>query len=166
MNRLSTPLALACYLVSLLGIAMPIFAQPAAPSSDVVFSGRVVDLQGNPRIGKGVTAQVFFLNGGQLTNAFDRADPRFANGAEFSYNPATARFFLPIQEGAIPSGDVSVRLQFVIDGQIISRVDFLSAKSSLTLDVVVPDPKPTPPCMVYGPPCMNWYPVPGSFQSW
>jgi hypothetical protein len=39
------------------------------------------DLQGNPRIGVGVTAQVFYLDGGQVINAFDNADRQLGFGA-------------------------------------------------------------------------------------
>ena len=114
-------------------------------SSPVVFSGQVVDLQGGARIGVPVTVQVLFQNNGRPINAFDPNNPDLLKGKP-AYDPATAQFFLPINTANIPATDGGVSLRFIISGQIISTVNFLSAFKALNLDVVVPDPQPDRQC--------------------
>jgi hypothetical protein len=92
---------------------------------------------------------VFFQNSNQQPiGAFDGNNQEIAARNQLAYNPATARFYLPIRVADIPSSDAAVMLRFVISGQIISEVRFLSALKSLELDVVVPDPVPIAPCYI------------------
>lgn len=113
-----------------------------ANAQSIAYSGTVVDLQGNARVGTDVAVSVFFLNDGRLINAFDSSNPDIVAGKKLRYDASTAQFFLPIRVADLPTGDVSIRLRFAIRGQIISEVDWLTGKKSLALDVVVPDPKP------------------------
>ncbi len=129
--------------ILLIGEGRPLVGQTVAP---VVFSGRVVDLQGKPRVGVNVISEVRFQNNGQPFNAFDARDPSIASRRKVPYDSSTAEFFLPIRVANTPSGDAGVSLRFIIDNQVISEVNFLSALNSLQLDVVVPDPVPVQPC--------------------
>jgi hypothetical protein len=135
----------------IVALAIPFLLAALFPSigEAQVFSGRVVDLQGNPRINVPVTTQVVFQNDGRPFNAFDGNHPDLVSGARVPYKLDEARFFLPIRTADIPSADVSVSLRFTIAGQLISEVSNLSPLTPLELDVVVPDPKPVATCYCY-----------------